>query len=194
MQEFKIRKDLPKALTSGERQVRTDLSEIEHFHKWRYEQAKAFVPDGVTVLDLGCGVGYGSFMLSEKNVTVTGVDDSAEAIQFANTHYKRPNISYRHGDIFKIRDRFDYCVAFEIMEHNPDPVAFFDLLERVVDKGFILSVPHDSIPVEGFPFHYRHYKKEEVEELVRQIGFTIFECSLPVVNNGVNVLVKAVRQ
>ncbi len=74
MQEFKIRKDLPKALTSGERQVRTDLSEIEHFHKWRYEQAKAFVPDGVTVLDLGCGVGYGSFMLSEKNVTVTGVD------------------------------------------------------------------------------------------------------------------------
>jgi len=56
--------------------------ELEAEHRARYEFAKKFV-ERMRVLDLGCGEGYGSIMLSEVAQSVVGVDRDIQAINHA---------------------------------------------------------------------------------------------------------------
>lgn len=75
----------------------------------------------ITILDLGCGVGHGCMTLSEiKNASVTGVDISEEAIEYATEKYQKPNIRYFRQDLInylKTSPEFDYIVSRGVLEH-----------------------------------------------------------------------------
>jgi SAM-dependent methyltransferase len=49
---------------------------------------------GKKVLDYGCGTGYGTALISDKCLQVTGIDISPEAIVHAKEHYNAPNLAY----------------------------------------------------------------------------------------------------
>lgn len=116
MDIIKPREQLSRKLNSVERQVSENLDGIEHWHKWRYNKALDFIENGDIVIDLGCGCGYGSYILSSAAKSVTGIDDSEEAIQFANKHYKTVNNRFDNKGIFDVEGAFDVVVAFEIIE------------------------------------------------------------------------------
>ena len=82
MKEIVSREALDRSLMSGERQVATNVAEIDFWHVWRYQQAADLVKPGETVIDFGCGSATerASWLRSRS---VIGVDDSAETIEFA---------------------------------------------------------------------------------------------------------------
>lgn len=65
--------------------------DLEHLHRYRF--CIDFIADK-DVLDIACGEGYGSAMISAHARKVWGVDISAEAISHAQSEYKGENLQF----------------------------------------------------------------------------------------------------
>lgn len=192
MKTYISRDKQDKSLNSGERQVQIDPDLIDYWHKWRYEQALEFINQGETVVDLGCGIGYGSFILGQRGLVV-GVDDSAESIEFAEKHYARHSVTYVNADVFDVREQFDVTVAFEVLEHVESPEAFFALIKKITKKRVILSTPHISVDLEHSLFHYRHFTEEEIADYLDKIGFKVLSIDVLQFTKGEAVFVRGER-
>lgn len=161
-----------RSLRSGERQVAEDLSGIEAWHRWRYSEALSYV-ENKHVLDLGCGTGYGSWMMAMKAFAVEAIDDSQEAIDHAQAHFARENICYMRLDM--PNPDFDclasVIVAFEIIEHIADTEAVFEFFKRIGPEKILCSTPHLKCPIGGNTFHHRHYGMDELITRFQDIGY-----------------------
>jgi SAM-dependent methyltransferase len=75
-----------------------DSSEIDYEYWHRHLYATRFSGDR-KVLDMACGEGYGSYLLSLNAQTVIGVDISQETINRAASRYIRDNLNSKsaHG-------------------------------------------------------------------------------------------------
>lgn len=116
-------------------------------HLARYEFARSAVTGGNKGLDLACGSGYGTQMLSEYDYKMKGVDISKEAIEYAQSHYVGP--SFACQDICKVKaDKYDLITFFEAIEHLPFN-AGVKLLKKIskmlLPNGvFIMSTPRKN--------------------------------------------------
>ena len=183
------RKDQDKRLNSGERQVAISLDKIEPTHIDRYKRAYTIVKNTDTVLDLGCGCGYGSVLLANKARKVIAIDDSKEAIDYANVYWKRKNINYLCGDVFDIKEKYDVVVAFEIVEHIKDTDKLFDKFKEWTKEYLIFSVPHISIPVKRSKWHWEHFSEKEIRNYVKKIGLELVSLEkVPDRLNGFNLI------
>jgi len=124
----------------------SDAMKVEH--QLRYHLAKLFAL-GRRVVDIGFGCGYGSEMLTAVADQVVGVDNSREALEHVKVKHVQPNLRFMEGDALKLtavlaEREFDLAVAFELMEHLPDPARFLKEVRRVLKPGgmLLLSVPH----------------------------------------------------
>lgn len=91
---------------------------------------------------MGCGQGYGTEILSEVALKVTGIDIDESNILCAIKNHRGDNIEY----IMKNLEQWniphcDVSVQFENLEHLYNPKAFVDKLKARVKKFIILSVP-----------------------------------------------------
>jgi 2-polyprenyl-3-methyl-5-hydroxy-6-metoxy-1,4-benzoquinol methylase len=175
--------DRDKSLRSGERQVHEVLNGIEYWHKWRYEQAAQYCK-GKTVLDAGCGVGYGSAMISDVAKQVFSIDDSAEAIEFARQKWQAKNIIYECHDFLMMHVfNVDVIIAFEFIEHIEDTDAVFGKFKSFNPSVIIVSVPHIKCPMGANKFHYRHYGMDELIERFFGIGLKPIKAELVYFDN-----------
>ncbi|GEM_PF-1308371 len=97
-------------------------SDIKNFknHSKFYSFAAQFVK-GKSVVDIGCGSGYGCQILKRAGAkSVYGTDASSSAIQFAKNHFGK----YAHFSIQSITDMrkysshtFDITISSEVLEH-----------------------------------------------------------------------------
>lgn len=108
-------------------------------HCIRYHKAAELIRPGDRVLDVACGLGYGSHILyaASQASSVLGVDLSDFGIAYANAHYGHGSaIEFRVGDaqaLDLIPDHsIDFIAAFETIEHVPDPMAYLSELKRVL--------------------------------------------------------------
>lgn len=125
----------------------------------RYHLACSFVRPRDVVLDLACGLGYGSAMLAANSPAsrVIGVDGAGRAIEYARLAYAPPGgiVEFREGEAsaldFLADDSIDLAVGFETLEHLADPERFFAELERVLKPAgrVIASVPNDGAGESG---------------------------------------------
>lgn len=160
-----------KSLRSGERQVHNVINGIEFWHKWRYEQAVPLVR-GKSVLDAGCGVGYGSFMMSGQAKQIFSIDDSSEAIEFAKQNWSAKNIIYECHDFLEMPSSdVDVIVAFEFIEHLEDIKFVFSKFATFNPSIIIASAPHITCQMGANRFHYRHYGMDELINLFFDIGY-----------------------
>lgn len=114
---------------------------------------------GKHVVDLGCGTGYGSFIMSWLAEGVIGLDNDREAIAFAREHFGRPGLRFWEHDIeTQPILKADVYVAFEVLEHLKDP----EKLVGQLSGPLVWSLPVDS-PSE---FHRHVFTLEEAEGFV----------------------------
>ena len=141
-----------------------ELIEVEHLA--RYLWASRLVR-GRSVLDAGCGVGYGSALLARAGAAdVVGIDLSAQAVEAA-----RPgapdNAAFLVGDVHELSfeaGRFDVVVCFEVIEHVDRQDAAIAELARVLAPDGVLAIssPNREVYPPGNPHHLHEYVPEEL--------------------------------
>ncbi len=111
------------------------------------------VQPGMRILDAGCGLGAGSWLLAMLGAHVTGVDRSAEAVAWATATYgsqplrKGGRVQYAVADLstWQPPARFDAVVVADVLEHFP-AAAGPALLQRLL-AGLDIS---DAQPAQGW--------------------------------------------
>jgi SAM-dependent methyltransferase len=146
---------------------------IVALHLKRYEFAARWCRDA-SVLDAGCGVGYGSAFLGESAAAVLGVDVSEETIDYARRRYGSETVAFRVLDLAALDlpdASFDAVCAFEVIEHVDDPEAVLAELARVLrDTGtLVVSTPQVAQTTRSpdNPFHHVEYARADFEALLR---------------------------
>jgi SAM-dependent methyltransferase len=126
----------------------TDSSAYETFMgRWSELLAAPFlavasIVSGSRVLDAGCGTGVLSKALAEAGATVVGIDASEPYLQGARDRRSHPNITYEHGDIFRMRftDRsFDAVVSTLVLDVLPDAAPAVAEMRRVTRPGGVVA-------------------------------------------------------
>lgn len=143
----------------------------------RYEFAKRYLKHGMKVLDLGCGTGYGTSILGQRNCEVLGVDINKEAVIYAKKHYLDKNVTFQVGDITKLNSPiggFDFICSFEVIEHLKNPNKFLINLRGLLSKDgvFILSTPNASVVSPNnrvaSPYHTKEFNYDELDSLLKK--------------------------
>ena len=149
------------------------MKHLYRLHMARYEFAGPYVR-GKSVLDLGCGVGYGCLRLADAGGRcVVGMDISHEAINYAKRHYQHPLVEYVVGDVTRAGlpdGSVEVAVSFETIEHLPIEKAetFVRELKRVMtpEGVALLSTPNGEVSYELGAFHTQEFTPNQLAELL----------------------------
>jgi ubiquinone/menaquinone biosynthesis C-methylase UbiE len=104
------------------------------------------IPEGSSVLDIGCGTGLLSFALRElKNCRVVGLDLSLRMLEFARKGNRFPDVTFVHGDATDLSafpDRsFDWATLLMLVHELTRPQQTLALKEalRVAGRTIIID-------------------------------------------------------
>lgn len=145
-------------------------------HLARYALAKNMCKDKM-VLDIACGEGYGTYLLSNWGAKgVEGVDISNETIKKARNLFKATNINFVCHTAEKLDyedSSFDLIISLETIEHLDEPHNFLQEIKRVLkpDGVLILSCPNDEyfMNIGGAPknqYHKQKYSFDEYSDMI----------------------------
>jgi len=99
------------------------------------------------ILDIGCGDGALTYLLSQKGGFVIGVDSSDEAINFARKKTgKIKSIEFIKASAYYLPFKhggFDYVVSSEVIEHLQEPQRMLNEIKRVFngEGKIIITTP-----------------------------------------------------
>lgn len=137
----------------------------------RYEFAARHARPG-RLLDLACGVGYGTRILADRagdRVQALGVDLSPEVIAYARRRYGARHTEFAACDAMEFADPrgFDTIVSIETIEHLPDPEAFVARLVRMLRPGGVLVASVPTTPsVDANPHHLHDFSERSFRRLL----------------------------
>ena len=159
---------------TGERavpgQVNDDLW-AEHLSRYAFAARCAAE---ATVLDIGCGAGYGTAELARSALSAVGIDIAPQAVAYSRDHYAQPNLSFVAASATALpfaASAFDFVTAFEVIEHLADWRGLLAEARRVLrpEGVFLVSTPNklyytESRGVEGpNPFHTHEFEFAEFQ-------------------------------
>lgn len=146
-------------------------------HLVRYAWACQFVRRGDRVLDIACGMGYGSYLVrcNTDAGVVVGADNSATSIRYAKASFRTRGLGFRQFDAENLRllreARFDVVLSFETLEHLREPEKFLRDVSRLLRPcgRVVVSVPNDWSDETGRdpnPYHFHVYTLETLERQI----------------------------
>jgi SAM-dependent methyltransferase len=134
---------------------------------------------GLAVLDVACGEGYGSEVLSRGARHVVGVDANPEAFEHARLRYPRQNLVFERGlvETYGSPAAFDAVVFLQTIEHVQDPRAVLEHFRGLLTPGGVAYVSTPNVLTlappgalkSGNPWHLREYRASEFGELCRGV-------------------------
>ncbi len=183
--EYKYSRDDVVAQNKGERQAAKTLKGIREDHKNRYRLALNYIQHNTIILDMACGIGYGSYIIATKKKIkqIDSVDISQEAIAYAKKYYGKSNINFIQGNALTLilkEDKYDVAISFETIEHVEDDNSLLQQFYRALKKdGFLIcstpnekNMPFDKIK---FPHHIKHYEPKKIKAMIEKNGFRVVD-------------------
>jgi len=165
---------VPPLRLTGERTL-PDVPEENYWYRRHlavYEWIGARVI-GRRVVDLACGEGYGSEVLSRSARSVVGVDANPEAYEHARLRYRRQNLSFERALVEEWSEPCEAVVFLQTIEHVQDPGAILAAFARVLAPGGVAYVSTPNVLTlappgaekSGNPWHVTEYRAEEFRAL-----------------------------
>ena len=132
---------------------------------------------GKIVLDIACGIGYGSDIIqnnSEKSIIVAA-DNFFKGIKFGkNTYNNKINFFNINAQTLPFRNySYDIVVSFETFEHLKELKPFLEEIYRILKKDGILicSTPNrdwsQKVGIKN-EFHLKEYTHNEMKDLLSE--------------------------
>jgi 2-polyprenyl-3-methyl-5-hydroxy-6-metoxy-1,4-benzoquinol methylase len=130
---------------------------------------------GERVLDMACGEGYGSEVLSRSAASVLGVDANPEAFEHARLRYVRSNLRFERGmvELHGEVGAYDAVVFLQTIEHVNDPVGVLEHFRSLLAPGGtayvstpnVLTLAPPGADKSANPWHIREYRAADFAEL-----------------------------
>lgn len=139
--------------------------------QFAYEFAKPFI-SGKKVLDVGCGLAYGTVLMAEFASKITGIDYDQQTIDENINRYKSVStLEFKQTVLPPLPfddQSFDVVTAFQFIEHIKPRKEFIKDCIRVLKPGGILLVttPNSKKSLARNPFHVHEYTFEEMKKEV----------------------------
>jgi len=144
-------------------------------HRFRYYCSAGFVEKEDVVLDLGCGSGYGTEILSRNAKEVIGIDIESGNIAACEIHFKGKKKKFVEADLEKMDlPECDVAVGMEVIEHLYEPAEFLKKLKKKTKKLIILSVPLGKTTDTDGSHHYDFMSQGELDNMVRDEKWDLF--------------------
>jgi SAM-dependent methyltransferase len=134
---------------------------------------------GKRVIDMACGEGYGSEVLSRTATSVVGVDANPDAHEHAALRYERQNLRFERGmvELYGEPGAYDAVVFLQTIEHVQDPEGVLEHFASLLAPGGVAYVSTPNVLTlappgaekSGNPWHVKEYRASEFEELCRTV-------------------------
>lgn len=125
-----------------------------------------------STLDVGCGDGLVSYLISENDIYVTGIDNDAEGIKLAEENGHIPELILQ--DITKpIKGEWEYMACLNVIEHLEKPDGILNILNNNITKGAIIIT--DKKTENKGRYHEKEYSLEELVEVFKEFNPKPFE-------------------
>ena len=129
--------------------------------------------DGLAVVDMACGEGYGAKVLAARAASVTGVDANPEAHDHARLKYTRPGLRFVRDLVERHDEPCDAVVFLQTIEHVEDPEAVLRHFRSMLRPGGtayvstpnVLTLAPPGAERSDNPWHLREYRPEEFRAL-----------------------------
>ena len=132
-----------------------------------YRWLSANLPTTVSVLDVGCGAGFGTYLLSPRQVV--GVDKNATSIAFAKSVYPRMQWAVWDIALSPYPQQFDVVAMCEVIEHIDDWISAIENAKACAKSAIILTTPNRAsgcVP-DDHPSIAMHVREFTMPELCR---------------------------
>ncbi|WP_113929346.1 class I SAM-dependent methyltransferase [Bacillus sp. P14.5] len=100
------------------------------------------IPEGSMVADLGCGDGFGSYLLYENGFKVIGMDLSEKMVEFAKQQEK-DGLNFIQGDLSNPpfeKEQFDSVMMINSLEWTEDPLHALNQVKELVKQDGMLCI------------------------------------------------------
>jgi SAM-dependent methyltransferase len=128
---------------------------------------------GRRVVDMACGEGYGSEVLSRGAASVVGVDANPEANEHARLRYRRQNLRFERDLVETFREECDAVVFLQTIEHVQNPGEILEHFKSMLAPGGVayvstpnlLTLAPPGADKSENPWHVKEYRAHEFREL-----------------------------
>jgi SAM-dependent methyltransferase len=127
-----------------------------------------------SVLEIGCGEGYGAHLLSRWAEHVTGVDAKPALVQQASQRFGWARLSFRVADALGLPfadGTFERVVSLQCIEHVDDCDRFVAEASRVLKVGgeFLCVTPNvERLSRIKNPYHKKEFSPAEFRQLLER--------------------------
>src|SRR5699024_4060828 len=99
-----------------------------------------YVEQATSVLDIGCGSGYGTYKLKELAYEVTGIDISEKMVQLAKNHLGNdvPLYVVSVADLPFNDEAFDHALLINVIEWTEHTIDALSEIKRILKQGGML--------------------------------------------------------
>jgi SAM-dependent methyltransferase len=94
-----------------------------------YERVLSGVPEGASVLDVGCGPGVFAAFATARGLKVTGIDADRSAVAAARREV--PGADFEVGDAHQLAGSFDLVALVQVLAHVTNPLKVLKEAARV---------------------------------------------------------------
>jgi 2-polyprenyl-3-methyl-5-hydroxy-6-metoxy-1,4-benzoquinol methylase len=171
-------------LPEGEEEIESWGRMVEPVFKGGADLIERHVPRG-RVLDVGTGYGFFLALMRSRGWEVMGLEVSSAGAHYGQKRWGLPIVSQPWGKASFHEREFDVVTAFYVIEHLPDPLAFFREVHRILRPGGIILVryPHTT-PIKDvlslmriknnlyhLPFHLSDFSPRTIRTALSKAGF-----------------------